>query len=231
MSHRVSGRPDVPTAVEKRLQTCVLPEVRKRIVERLIEWWDRQVVLSLLGKRQRWLTKSELQVHLSQLIIDHSDRGLPNAVATEFPPDLNAEMTGVMARQIDLVSGGSPRIRRAAIARWRSRTQRERWLLDDFSVASELDKYDDRLIERWRDRFEPMQHDCATANGTEDARFGLAILDWTHLSAHTEIPPIRPLFTAEYLVQGTYQQLSDQQRVGWHPKYKELLSAPSNGGT
>ena len=28
-----------------------------------------------------------------------------------------------------------------------------------------------------------------------------------------------------FLVQGTYQQLAEELRVGWHPRFRELLSA------
>lgn len=216
---------DVPVEVAKRLK-CVLADVRAQITERLIEWWDRQVVLSLLKKRERWLSKTELLGRIEQLIIEHSNRGLPDYIAGQEPADINAEMTGTMVRQIELVSGGPPRIKRAAVARWRVRTLRERWLLDDFSIAAELDRFDDALVERWRDRFEPMQHDCLAVDDAERSKRGLVLLDWSHHAAPAEVPPIRPLFTAEYLVQGSFQQLAEEERVGWHPHYKTLLAPP-----
>jgi hypothetical protein len=76
-----------------------------------------------------------------------------------------------------------------------------------------------------------MQHDCGSANNAECSKRGLEILDWSHLLAHAEVPPIRPLFTAEFLVQGTYQQLADEELVGWHPHYKALLASQNPGGT
>ncbi len=215
----------IPDAIAEKLKTCVVADVRLRLVERLLEWWDRQVLLSMIGKRDRRLSKAELLIQIERLIIEHSSRGLPDDVAGLVPDDIDAEMTGVMARQIELVSGGRSRVRRAAIARWRVRTQREKWLSDDLSVAVELDRFDTGLVERWEDRFGPMQHDCSSAEDSECCQHGLQLLDWSHLDAHREVQPIRPLFTAEYLVQGTYQQLADEKRVGWHPRYSDLLSA------
>ncbi|HCO27054.1 MAG: hypothetical protein CME31_22480 [Gimesia sp.] len=214
---------DIPDAVAQKLKTCVLAEVRQRLVERLLEWWDRQVILSMLGRRDRKLSKVELLAQIERLIIEHSNRGLPDDVAGLFPDDLDAEMSGIMARQIELVSGGKPRIRRAAIARWRVRTQREKWLADDLSIAPELDRFDSGLVEKWDERFGPMQHDCSGADETECQGNGLQLLDWSHLDAHRDVQPIRPLFTAEYLVQGSFQQLADEKRIGWHPKYEEIL--------
>jgi hypothetical protein len=221
----------VPEEVSKRLRTCVLPAVRRQLTERLLEWWDRQVVLALLGKRDRWLTKMELLSHIELLIVEHSSRSLPNDVGNEMPPDLTAEMTGMMVRQIELVSGGPPRVQRAAVARWRARTQRQRWQRDDFAAAGELDEYDKQLMERWNDRFGPMKHDCASLPETDCRRKGLDLLDWSHLTACSEVPRIRPLWTAEFLVQGTYQQLADERRVGWHPKYEDWLTDAESGGT
>jgi len=220
----------VPEEVSKRLRT-VLPAVRPRLTERLIEWWDRQVVLALLSKRDRWLTKMELLSHIEQLIVEHSSRSLPNDVGNEMPPDLTAEMTGMMVRQIELVSGGPPRVQRAAVARWRARTQRQRWQRDDFAAAGELDEYDRQLMERWNDRFRPMKHDCSSLAEPDCRRKGLELLDWSHLTACSEVPRIRPQWTAEFLVQGSYQQLADERRVGWHPKYEELLAGAEPGGT
>jgi hypothetical protein len=219
---------EVGTKIESELRKFALPEVRSRITEHLIEWWQRQVVRSILGQRERWLAKSELQTKISELIIAHSDRGLPDNFSGELPPDPDSEPTGIMARQIELVAGGLARITRAATARWRSRAQRERWLSDDVSIATELDAFDDRLIGQWRDRFEPMQHDCAKLGKPHRARRGLSLLDWSHLDAHSETS-IRPLFTAAFLVQGSYQQLADEQRVGWHPDYRVLLAAAAEG--
>lgn len=220
----------VPGEVSKRLK-CVVADVRPRIVERLIEWWDRQVLLSLIGKRQRWLSKVELLQQVEELVIAHSVRGLPDDVTGQNPPDLKAEMTGTMVRQIEIVDGGDWRIRRAAVARWRVRTQRERWLNDDFSLAVELDRFDAALVERWEDRFEPMRHDCRAADAAACSKCGVSLLDWSHQTAPLEVTPIRPQFTAEFLVQGTYQQLADEERVGWHPNYRTLLAPQPPGGS
>jgi hypothetical protein len=50
-------------------------------VERLLEWWDRQVILSMLNRRDRKISKAELLAQIERLIIEHSNRGLPDDVA------------------------------------------------------------------------------------------------------------------------------------------------------
>lgn len=214
---------DIPNTISTQLRSAVRPEVRSQLVERLLEWWDRQVVLSMLRKRDRRLSKLELQSQIGNLIIEHSEFSLPVDFARLKPEDLKAEMTGVMVEQIELVDGGESRTTRAAIARWRVRVQREKWLNDNFAIATELDAFDSLLVERWQDRHGPMQDDCKGRCEEECSRRGRELLDWSHLTAHTESISIRPMFSHEFLVQGTYQQLSDEKRVGWHPNYLALL--------
>ena len=142
-----------------------------------------------------------------------------------MPPSIAAVTGRVMEKQIELVKGGSQRLNREFVARWRARNQRDEWLEDDLAAAAELDKFDQSLIEIWGDRFGPMKDDCAGLAEDECSRHGLVLLDWSHLEAHKALPPIRPLWPHAYLVQGSLQQLAEQIKVGWHPNYDALLDA------
>lgn len=216
----------VLSEVENRLSKFVRAHIRPQFAQRLIQWWDFQVLQSMVRNRTRWLTKTELHIQIETLVLEHSDMGLPADVGLALPPDLAAEMSGTMARQIALVNGGDSRLKRAAIARWRARESRERWLRDNFAVASELDHFDRRLVESWDDRFGPMHDDCRSTSEPDRCRRGLDLLDWSHLSAPSELPPIRHYWSSPVLVQGGYQQLAEEQRVGWHPDFKERLASP-----
>ncbi len=44
------------------------PEQRPTVAKRLIEWWDRQIVYSLCGKRERVVSRSELQHQISAIV-------------------------------------------------------------------------------------------------------------------------------------------------------------------
>lgn len=140
----------------KRL-VVVFPEQRGALVERLIEWWDRQIALALLGKRARVLYKRELQRRLQDLVAEFAGGLLACEFALRQPPSVTGELGGVMERQIRLVDNGTERLNRAAVARWRARNQRHAWLERDPSLASALATFDDVLLQRWHDLHGPLR--------------------------------------------------------------------------
>ncbi len=219
---------DLPNEIEKRLNSYLPPAIRPKVVERLIEWWDRQVALSLLKKRSPHLFKRELQEKLHEIIAQHASEGLPDDFSLREPESLETELGTAMERQINLVNGGHARIHRAAVARWRARNQRERWMKDDLSLAAALDTFDQRLIERWADRHGPMRDDYAAESDDAKRMKGVELLDWSHLNAPNEVPPVRPRWSEAFLVQGSYQQLADELKVGWHPQFRELFQSTND---
>lgn len=207
----------------KRRLPVVLPEQRDVLVERLIEWWDRQVALALLGKRPRLIYKRDLQRRMLDLIAEQSGERLACDFARQQPPSVAAELGGVMERQIRLVEGGDDRLTRAAVARWRARNQRNAWLERDPSLARVLIEFDETLVERWHELHGPLRHDYRASPLEEKRTAGCKLLDWSHQEAPRQIEPPRPTWSAPFLVQGSYQQLADERTVGWHPDYIELL--------
>ena len=219
-----------PGEVQKRLQSVLLPSIRGQVVERLIEWWDRQVALSLIKKRSREIYKSELQIKLHDLLVEHSAQGLPDDFSGREPASIEAETGRIMAKQIEWVRGGPSRLQRAVVARWRARNQRGAWLENDISIASDLDEFDKNLIEVWGGRHGPMVDDCQEIEEPERCNRGRTILDWSHHDAPKELPPFRRTWSQAYLVQGSFQQLAEQEKVGWHPDFETLLSSLKEAG-
>ncbi|HEU4452813.1 MAG TPA: ABC-three component system protein [Longimicrobium sp.] len=214
---------DIPAAVARRLATILGAPVSASIAERLIEWWDRRIVLSLLGRLSRIITKAELQARILDFIVEAGTPRLPDHFSAALPNSLDQELGGMMERQILLVRGGPSRVIRAARARWRARSQRERWMNEDASMASIIHDYDQHLLEEWEDRFNPMCDDCAALDAMGQCDAGLSMLEWSHLHAPTDLRPIQESWSHNYLIQGTYQQMAEELQVGWHPKFRDLL--------
>ncbi|MFD1991625.1 ABC-three component system protein [Paenibacillus nicotianae] len=200
------------------LKDVVVKKMRQSIANRLLEWWDKRMIDCTNG-----VTKEELTTYIQNLIGQFQDDNLPDDFSKLLPSVLDIEIGGGMEQQIDLVDGGSSRKKRAAIARWRSRNQREKWIKDDILNAFELEEYDEILIESWKDRYEPMQDDTFGKTEEHCKQEGLKILDWTHFNAHQDINALRTKWIHYFLIQGSYQQLSNEFKVGWHPQFKTIL--------
>ena len=222
---------DIPDQIAQKIGGTILPSVRGAIIERLVQWWDREVVLSLLKKRKRTIHKIELQQMLSKLMLEHSDESLPDDFSVQKPTGGDdGGLTRCMQRQIEWVDGGENRLNRAALARWRARNQRDAWMKSDITMAKALDEYDELLKEAWHDRFGPMTDDCRKLAADQHVVQGVKLLDWSHLDAPKAVRPIRNKWVADYLVQGSFQQLADQGKVGWHPNFAALFKALQDEG-
>lgn len=220
---------DIPDLLVEQFGNLLMPTVRTAIIERLIQWWDREVVSSLLDKRPRAIQKQEVQSTVNRLIIELGEENLPDDFSPLMPTGSDDGVGRFMAKQIEWVNGGISRLNRAALARWRARSQREAWMKISVSLVRELDLYDAHLVESWEERFEPAKEDCERSADSDPCKVGLDLLDWSHLNAPKDVRPIRRLWAHAYLIQGSYQQLAEQGVVGWHPdfdaKYKSLKKA------
>ena len=225
--HRNFNATKLPFEVEKRLSNYK-KTTRSQLSELLLQWWDRRVALSLTNQAPREITKEELLDRLHMLNDQLADDNLPDHFSFTEPPSLKSELGLSMEEQIKLVNGGPARVSRAAKARWRARNQRNRWLSSNIGLAAELGQFDARLVEHWYERHAPLCDDCKTNGWDEKKKVseGLGLLDWSHHEAPTTIPAVRPKWDKAFFTQGTYQQLADEKKVGWHPEYEIRLAAP-----
>jgi hypothetical protein len=203
------------------LLSTIPSRIRKQVANRLIEWWDRQVALAFMGKRERFLTKFEVLDQLALIVSDHFDDSLPDDYAGTEPPNL-LDDTPILVKQIKLAELENFWILRAKQARWRARAQRQRWMSEGFASFDRLRKFDNMLVEEWEYRFQVHANLCNGEQSREPAA-GAAVFKWSFLDAPREVPAIHRDWTSPYLVRGTYQDLSNDMKVGWHPRYEELV--------
>ncbi len=202
----------------------ILPaEQRPMVAQRLIEWWDRQIVYSICNKRQRVISRAELQHQISAIVGDLEQGKLQAEFETVSPPD-DYQPDGVLARQIKLVDGTQSDHSRAIREEWKAREQRSKWLNSNPAMAPIINDYDSILEEHWSDRHSQMAEGCAELEEKEKCASGLKILRWTHEEAPQVVRPIAEGWNAAYYVRGTYQVLAIDLQVGWHPDYKKLLA-------
>lgn len=200
----------------------VPPSERPAVAERLIEWWDRQVIYSLCGKRERVIARAELQYQITVIIGElEQDKLLPDFETVSQPE--NYQPDGMLARQIRLVEGRPSDLSKAIREEWRAREQRAKWLNERPSMATVIGDYDLVLQEHWSDRHCQMVEECVQVEDKEKCTSGLKLLRWSHDDAPKLVRPIATGWNAPYYVRGSYQVLAINLKVGWHPDYAKLL--------
>jgi hypothetical protein len=195
---------------------------RSLVAQRLIEWWDRQIDYSLCGKRERAVTRAELQAQIMSIVGDLEEGKLLPEFETVTPPE-DYQTDGMLARQVRLVEGKPSDLSKAIREEWKAREQRSRWMNANPAMAMAINNYDLVLEEHWSDRHMQMAEECTELEDQKNRESGLKLLRWTHEQAPLEVRPLAEGWTAPYYVRGTYQVLAINLKVGWHPDFASLL--------
>ena len=125
----------------------------------------RQIIYSLCSKRERIISRNELQHQISAIVADTEQGKLLAEFETISPPD-DYQPDGMLARQIKLVGGTQSDHSKAIREEWKAREQRAKWLNSNPAMAalkqssqSKSEKADDLALAE----FAPVFHDRESA--------------------------------------------------------------------
>lgn len=213
---------EIPKDIAKELKNFP-PERREAITEKLMEWWDLQVVYSFCGKRDRAISMLEVQQKIAEIAGELEREDILADFQFIAPPEGHTAPS-MISRQLQLVDGTQREIRAAEREEWRARSQRHKWMSERADMAVRIDCYDQLLVEAWGDKHSVMVETHSTATEEVKRASGLELFRWSFNYAHTQIPPFAHNWSGSYYVRGSYQILAVDQTVGWHPDYIVLLT-------
>lgn len=212
---------NIEEALAKSL-TAVPAAKRPLVAERLVEWWDRQVLYSMCNKREKTISRFEIVQRHSEIVADIEFDKLPNPFETVRPPESH-KPDSMIEKQILLVDGTQGELDRAIREEWRARETRSAWSTENPARHDLILRYDERLTEEWADRHAEIREQCDQASEDEAKAKGHQLLRWSHFNAPSELEPITPTFVSPFYVRGSFQVLSITGQVGWHPNFRTLL--------
>jgi hypothetical protein len=231
--HLIAHSPDV-LAVRKGLEAALRhaarPQHRTAFVERLEGWWFRVIIEHLMSATP---TSTIAIGTVHQQVHDLREQFQRDALPDDFlqapiPTEVvRHDDERVFIRQLQLVQVMANRIRTAQEDHYRAFAQRSRWVRDNLVDLDEVSKFETRLFEEWKHKYEIMQEAIyAELDERGLVRSGKGLYDWTqdHAPANAALF-IRPQFPASYMVRGSYHMLADKLRVGWHPHYQARLAS------
>jgi hypothetical protein len=221
---------DTATEIEKCL--WFVPQAhRTRIAETLIGWWETLLCRHLCSTDLALIPVLSIQQKIQDIVSQIRSESLPDDLLIEDVPEreTQADDDRVFVKQLSLVGISFCRIRTAQEDRYRAYAQRSRWAREDLLGIDEEVRFETRLTSCWRERFDvmcegvPEDADHETAAG-----HGANLYGWvsTEASAQQQLW-FRRDFPADYMVKGSFHILADRLRVGWHPKYREMLNPDS----
>ena len=127
----------------------------------------------------------------------------------------------IFVKQLELINVGNSRLLHAIRCYFRATEQRSRWVREELLLIGDLERYEKKLIEEWELIFE-QQKDELEKDATEDEKLkiGRMIYNWVETNLH---PPIRRNVIEPTIARGSYQILSNLQKVGWHIEFQNRL--------
>ncbi len=213
-------------SVASAIRKTTPENLRLPLAKRIIAWWDREVVESLTGERRRCIYAEELKDYIASKTAELYTDGLSDDMTEiDFPSPMTPHP--ILEKQLTIIDATETQMKRSVRTEMRARIQRGKWLDDDLATASKLRKFDARLVEEWADRFEAIRETLNKNEASEETKKekGRALLDWSHLNAPQEVPPIKHSWDEKDLVRGSYQLLSIMKSVGWHAEYDSLIES------
>lgn len=212
---------DIGKEIEKRLMKTVTQNNRKKVANRIEEWWGVRVVKALKDKES--ILKRELTSQIEDFISRTNENNF--IVSLNNKIDIPSEETeknktegSTMLKQIELIDDKNFRKQKALKEFWGARIQRNLWITEDILVIEELENYDLDLIEDWEYEFNT-KADIGNVSEEEKKEIGKKIYDYSMREAYIKIQPKIEEWKDRNLVAGSYQILSNDLKVGWHPEY------------
>jgi hypothetical protein len=214
--------------IDQELRKVIFSAVERKhldsFLERLEGWWIGRVLRQLATSGDRILAE-EIEAKMADLREQFKQDALPidedllDFTLNEATHAAHASSTFV--RQIELTKASKLRIAAAIQDYYRAFEQRSRWLREDLVYIGEVRQYERRLVEAWGLVFLAMKDEVGEA-ATNDVKHEAArrILSWAEQSSI----PIRPRVTELFVTRGSLHMLADEQRVGWHPEFRERLA-------
>ncbi|WP_294307352.1 ABC-three component system protein [uncultured Chryseobacterium sp.] len=217
---------EVNAKIKKQLILSSYPNHLDAFLELLDGWWLGKAIENLTGKLDS-IRFEELQIKISNIRDSFQADNLPN----HFPEQIEISDEDVeilkeknFLKQLELISIGinSRTVKRAISDFRRAFEQRSKWLRLHLLNPEEEEEYDKRLKDHWLNIFEIMGDE---ADGKADDELKKIGKDFYINQFATSCPQIkiREKFNEDYLTRGSYQILSDEKKVGWHPNFDKEL--------
>ena len=220
---------DLQAKIASAVRLAVEPQHRPAFVERLQGWWFQRVVEHLSETSNKPISVEAIQRQVHEIRHQFHRECLPDELlGREIPAEATPDDDDrVFVLQLVLIGLSPSRLRIAQEDQYRAFTQRSRWLKATLLGMEEWTNFEHRLIDGWNVKFHVMQDDVI--DGLDDirlARHGIKLYSWVETEAPAQSSLwIRPQFQSAYMVRGSFHMLANDLRIGWHPEYRERITA------
>ncbi|MFB3896957.1 MAG: ABC-three component system protein [bacterium] len=213
-------------ALDEELKQLIYIAVKQKFInsflQRLEGWWYQRVINHLSHKVVTPILSTELDSEIALLREQFKEDNLPiDKDIMSASIDATGYENYIFVHQLQLIGIGNERIYYAIKNYFRAFEHMSCWIREDLILVGDLEYYEDRLVEEWNIHFQQMREELGEIATEHEKKIAAQKLyKWIETGNHLLI---RSSVTEPAISRGTYQLLSDAQRVGWHLEFKELL--------
>lgn len=204
----------------------VQPESVEAVIQHAHGWIKEKIDGLILEGKPPALNvddfNAEMRSFLPRIDFQHILAAIAGAV--ELTADTIAtEQLRTYVRQLQLIDGSDEDVIEAINQFLRASAERAAWSKQGIVHDKSFDEYEEALVSFWKNKRKI--HDIANMNLPEVDRGKLLLADCgLHQQRLQGLEP-PPFFTP-----GSFHALAEVETVGWHPKYKTLLSPGADDG-
>ena len=213
---------DLDTELKEVAYGFAAKKFLESFLQRLEGWWYRRAIQHLVNDEAKPILSEELDSETASLREQFKEESLPiDDDIMSATVDASGYQDRIFVHQLRLIEIGNGRIFHAIRNFFRAFEHRSRWIREDLILIGDLERYEDRLVEEWDILFHQRRDEIGEEASEESKKIvAQTLYKWVETATH---PQIKPGVTEPSISRGTYQMLSDSQRVGWHLEFKERL--------
>jgi len=209
--------------IKKRLRYSVKSENMDSLFERLEGWWFGASINQLSSD---CLNKIDLGM-LRNKILDISSKLMNDNLPIDFDTKINISDTEFIdfsqrkfVKELSGIGINKASLKNAISDYLRTFKQRSKWIRENLLDPDDEHKYEQKLYEEWETKFDFLEDLVDGKDDDEILKIGKSF----YTKLYSENLPqiyIRPKVTDPFLVRGSYQILSEDEKIGFNPNFKK----------
>lgn len=213
---------EVDNRILKQLKLCTNKNTESIIHQRLLGWWFDKMILCLENPNPTFISFNEIRNKISSFLLELKEDTLPIDVTEHEILALKTEKdVQNIIKQMKLINSKEGKINIALQQYYKAYAQRSKWIKESLIYTEELDNYDQKLTDEWKFQFTEIK-DNLEDGSTEIERIEKG-RELYRTIMNKDIP-IRSNLNDNTISRGSYNGLSNELKIGWHPDFKERLA-------
>lgn len=216
------GIEEIKLKIRSELRKTIIDEKVPTLFEHLLGWYLEKAIRNLLGTIP-FISFKEYQAKCFEIIDALKIDNLP----ADFLDPVNVSgnelkdfQKRTFVKQLNIV-GIQGRAVNSAISDYnRAFEQRSKWIRDGLIDIDEELKYERKLFDDWKRKFDSLMNVEADASVDHKIAMGKSFYENFYVINYPKIF-IRERFDHAYMIIGSCHILSDSKRIGWHPEFEK----------